>query len=209
MVILLNCSYRGEKSNSNYFLGLLENQITVECERIHLKDVKNFDLLIDKLSTADALVLGMPLYVDGAPAQVVELMEYLYDVGKNHLERLKVYVLSNLGFYESHQINIQLQIVINWCSKMGLVYGGGLAIGAGGMLGGLRNIPYNQGPNHMMGMGINSLATSINANEVMEDRYVKPSGFPRFLYLFFANKSWLPQAKKNGIKRSEIKMRRG
>jgi len=181
----------------------------MECERIHLNDVKNYDLLIDKLSTADALVLGMPLYVDGAPAQVVELMEYLYDVGKNHLERLKVYVLSNLGFYESHQIQIQLQIVKNWCSKMGLVYGGGLAIGAGGMLGDLRNIPYNQGPNRMMGMGINSLAISINANEVMEDRYVKPSGFPRFLYLFFANKSWLPQAKKNGIKRSEIKKRRG
>ena len=209
MVILLNCSYRGETSNSNYFLGLLENMLTVECERIHLKDVKNFDLLIDKLSTADALVLGMPLYVDGAPAQVVELMEYLYDVGKNHLERLKVYVLSNLGFYESHQIQIQLQIVKNWCSKMGLTYGGGLAIGAGGMLGGLRNIPYNQGPNRMMGMGINSLATSINANEVMEDRYVKPSGFPRFLYLFFANKSWLPQAKRNGIKRCDIKKRRG
>lgn len=208
MVILLNCSYKGVESNSNYFLGLLESQIMLECERIHLKDVKNYDLLIDKLTTADALVFGMPLYVDGVPAQVVELMEYLYDIGKNHLDKLVVYVISNLGFYESHQIHIQLQIVKNWCSKMGLVYGGALAIGAGGMMGGLRNIPYNQGPNRMMGKGINSLATSINTNEAMEDVYVKPSGFPRFLYMFFGNKSWIPQAKKNGIKRNDIKKRR-
>lgn len=208
MVILLNGSYRGEDSNSNYFLGLLETQLTKPCERVHINKIKSFDLLIDKLISADALVLGMPLYVDGVPAQVVELMEYLYDNKKDQLGNLSVYVLSNLGFYESQQIRIQLEIVKNWCVKMGMIYGGGLAIGAGGMMGGLRNVPYDQGPNKMMGNGIKTLAGSINSNDSIEDIYVQPTAFPRLLYFIAANMSWAPKAKKNGLKRRDIKIRK-
>lgn len=69
MVILLNCSFRGEKSNSNYFLGLLEGLLTEPCERIQLNQVKDIPALQEKLAAADVLVFGMPLYVDGVPAQ--------------------------------------------------------------------------------------------------------------------------------------------
>lgn len=82
MVILLNCSFRGEKSNSNYFLGLLEGLLEEPCERIQLNRITDISALSQKLAEADALVLGMPLYVDGVPAQAVELMERLYADGR-------------------------------------------------------------------------------------------------------------------------------
>lgn len=208
MVILLNGSYRGEESNSNYFLGLLETQITKPCKREHINKIKDFQIFAEELKNVDALVIGMPLYVDAIPAQVVELMEYLYDNYKNQLSDLKVYVVSNLGFYESHQIRILLDMVKTWCLKMGTTYGGGLAIGAGGMMGILRNVPYNQGPNKMMGNGLDRLAQTINTDNTIDDIYVQPTGFPRWLYFIAANRSWDPKGKKFGNSKRDMLKRR-
>lgn len=208
MVILLNCSFRGEKSNSNYFLGLLEGLLEEPCERIQLNRIKDISALSEKLAEADALVLGMPLYVDGVPAQAVELMEQLYADGEGGLGQLAVYVVSNLGFYEAEQTQIQLSIVKNWCERMGLTYGGALAIGAGEMMGSLRTVPMDQGPNKAMGEGLKKLASHISAHSIMEDIFVQPTGFPRWMYLLAAQMNWAPQAKKNGLKRKEIRRRR-
>ena len=71
--------------------------------------------------------------------------------------QLPVYVITNLGFYESEQGNVLLEIVKNWCSKMGFFYGGGLAIGAGEMLGTLKKVPLDQGPNQQLGKASASL----------------------------------------------------
>lgn len=204
MVILLNCSFRGEKSNSNYFLELVEKQLAKPCERISLNQVKDVSILKEKLKGADAVVFGMPLYVDSAPAQVVELMEKLYEDGAGCLGELCVYVVSNLGFYESRQIHIQFAIVRNWCERMGITYGGGLAIGAGEMMGGLRKVPMDQGPNKAMGEGVKALATHISMRSVMDDLYVEPTGFPRWMYFLAAQMNWAPAAKKNGVKRRDV-----
>lgn len=208
MVVLLNGSFRGEQSNSNYFLGVLEEKLSGPCERVHLNQVKDYGGLKQKLQEAEAVVIGMPLYVDGVPAQVLELMEYLYADGSGSLNGLRVYVISNMGFYESRQARILLSIVKNWCAKLGAVYGGGLAIGAGEMMGTLRNVPMDQGPNKDMGQGIKTIASHIENGTAMEDIYTEPTGFPRGMYRLAADMSWGSQARKNGVKRSEIRQRR-
>lgn len=113
MVVLMNGSFRGKSSNSNYFLDVLETQLNEKCERVHLNQMKDIEAMAEKLKAADVLVIGMPLYVDGVPAQVVEFMENMYRDYKGQLCNLHVYVISNLGFYESEQIRIQLDIVKN------------------------------------------------------------------------------------------------
>lgn len=208
MVVLLNGSFRGERSNSNYFLGLLEEQLSGPCERVHLNLVKDYRELKQKFQEAEAVVIGMPLYVDGVPAQVLELMEYLYGDGRGSMNGLRVYVISNMGFYESRQARILLSIVKNWCAKVGAVYSGGLAIGAGEMMGTLRNVPMDQGPNKDMGLGIKTIASHIGNGTAMEDIYTEPTGFPRGMYRLAADMNWGSQARKNGVKRSEIRQRR-
>lgn len=204
MILLLNCSYRGVNSNSNYFLECLESQCTDTCEKIHLNQLKEISVLVEKMKEAKALVLGMPLYVDGAPAQVVELMEKLADDYREGFLGLSVYVVSNLGFYEGRQSHILLEIVRNWCAKMEISYGGGLAVGAGEMLGGLKTVPLDQGPNKQLGEGMRKLAGAICKGEQIEDLYVEPAGFPRKLYMLAADMSWGKNVKRNGLSKKEI-----
>ena len=207
MVILLNCSFRGEKSHSNYFLGLLENEVSDTCNRKNLNQIKDTNKFAQELSQADTLVLGMPLYVDGVPAQGIELMENLYQNHKDSIGNLKVYVVTNLGFYEGEQAHILLKIVENWCNRMNFTYGGGVAIGAGEMLGGLREVPCDKGPNKMLGETLKTLVLHINQGTAIKNTVVKPSGFSKRMYMLAGNMNWAPQAKRNGLKKKEIKRR--
>lgn len=200
----MNGSFRGKNSNSNYFLDVLETQLNEECERIHLNQIKGLEEVTEKLRKAEALVIGMPLYVDGVPAQVVEFMEKMCQNYKGQCQNLRVYVVSNLGFYESKQIRIQLKIVKNWCNKMGMTYGGGLAIGAGEMLGGMNNVPINQGPNKQLGEGIGKLAAAITKRECIVDIYVEPSYFPRAFFMLAANMSWGRNVQKDGLTKKDL-----
>lgn len=208
MITLLNCSYRGEKSNSNYFLGLLENMISHDCTRKNLNQIKDISSFAQELEKSQALVLGMPLYVDSAPAQVVELLDGLYRESHGRFDGLKVYVLTNLGFYEGEQADMLLEIVKNFCHKAGLVYGGSVAVGAGEMLGSLRNVPVDKGPNKMLGEKLAILADHINKGASVENSVVKPSGFSRRLYMLAGNMSWAPNAKRNGVKKKDIRCKR-
>lgn len=141
------------------------------------------------------------MYVDGVPAQVVELMENMYQNYKGQFTDLHVYVVSNLGFFDSKQIRNQLNIVKNWCHKMGMIYGGGIAIGAGGMLG---KMPTDQGPGKNLGVGMKKIAEVISKRESMEDIYIEPAYFPRVFYLIVVNMGWSVDAKKNGLTRKEL-----
>ncbi len=208
MILLLNCSFRGEKSNSNYFLDRLAALLEEEYEKLQLSHEKDTDQLAEKWKHADAVVLGMPLYVDGAPAQVVEMMENLYAEYQGAFGKLPVYVISNLGFYESRQIEIQLEIVKNWCEKMGMTYAGGLAIGAGEMMGELRNVPLDQGPNKQTGEGMKRLADAISSKNVTENIFVEPSGFPRRLYKLCADMSWNKWTKINQLPKGALYQKR-
>lgn len=207
MVILLNCSYRGEKSNSNYFLSLLENTLTDTYKRINLNQIKDTNRLVNELTEADSLVLGMPLYVDGVPAQVIELMENLYENHRESIGALKVYVVTNLGFYEGEQADILIKITENWCKKMSFAYCGAVAIGAGELLGSLRGVPSDKGPNKMLGKNMKALAVHINNGTATENTVVKPNGFSRRMYSFIGNMNWPQQVKRNGLKKKDIKRR--
>ncbi len=195
-VILLNCSYKGKNSNSNYFLSLLEERLTVKTEAINLIDHKNFSELCEKFSEARAIVIGAPLYVDSMPGQVIELLEHIYAI-KNSLSReLIVYGVTNMGFYESKQMETQLRILKNFCSKSGFTYGGSLAIGAGEMMRHLGNVPLDKGPNKKMGEGVIKLSNAINEGEIMTDYYSEPKYFPRWLYMSVANYNFKKILKK-------------
>ena len=107
MILMLNCSYKAKDSNTQYFLELLKKELgAVETEIINIRHVLNggFYEFIDNLTQAEAFVIGTPLYVDGLPAQAVKLLEMLLEAGNDSLSGKRVYVVSNLGFYEGAQI---------------------------------------------------------------------------------------------------------
>ena len=214
MILMLNCSYKVKSSNTEYFLTLLEEEISVssdkKCKHISirnvLKDVENgsLDAFVEELKEADAFVIGAPLYVDGLPAQAVKLLELLLENYNGKLPKKPVYVVSNLGFYEAEQIKNLLAIVENWCVKMGMAYGGGLAVGAGPMVRALEKMPLKKGLLKDAGCGLEKLAYAITKRKKMKNYYVKTM-IPRRVYLKAAHMTFAKSAKENGLKVKDVK----
>ena len=201
MVILLNGSLKGKKGNGYYLLRRLQECNPGECaEKMIVPVLKDIDGFIMELQGADALVIAAPLYVDALPAQVLRLMELLYEKKSAGKAGLPVYVVSNLGFYESAQILPLLNTVRNWCAKMGFVYGGGVAVGAGGMMSAFQKIPLNRTPNRALGRGMTRLAEAIREKKEMGNLFVQPDCIPRFGYKMAAHWLFRRTGRANGVK---------
>jgi multimeric flavodoxin WrbA len=200
MILMLNCSYKAKDGNTQYFLENLKNEFGErEAEIISLRQVLNggFEAFTDKLQQAEAFVIGAPLYVDGLPAQAVKLLEMLSEADRSRFVGKKVYAVSNLGFYEGEQICNLFDIVRNWCVHMQMVYGGGLAVGAGPMVKGIKSVPFAKQINRDIEKGVKLLADRILTGEAMENYYAK-TRIPRMVYMQAAHMLFRRALKKNG-----------
>ena len=192
--ILLSCSLRGDNSNSKKLLDVVAGKLDDDATSINLSSyVNKLDELSDIIMSADKLVFGMPLYVDGLPSTVVKLLELLE---KRNISNKKVYVVSNLGFYESKQLENLMSMVKSWCDTCGLEYCGGVAVGAGGMMGSVIKYGYN-GPGKYVYECLVTLSEKINKSEQLSDIYTKAYKFPRILYFLYANSGMKRGLKKN------------
>ena len=195
MILMVNCSYKASDSNTQFFLELLKEKLDGESRIIPLKKVLSdgFADFLRELEAARALVIGAPLYVDGLPAQAVKLLEMLLLCDKTPLDRKPVYVVSNLGFYEGEQICNLFDITANWCARMGMTYGGGIAIGAGPMIRATKGLPLHRD----IEKGLHRLADHIRSGAAMGNYYAKTM-IPRSVYLQAAHMSFRKTQQKNG-----------
>jgi multimeric flavodoxin WrbA len=203
-ILLLNGSMRTASGNSAILAKKLAAQLKTESETALLRDYLN-DMtgLFPAVESAKALVLCMPLYVDGLPSQVVRFFERMQREYRG--SRKNVYVLANMGLYESRQLVNLFDAVRQWCGAMDFAYCGGLGIGAGEVIGTLMaQSPTGFGVTRETLKGIASLAEVIDAGGRTEEIYAGPSLFPRSAYLAIANASWSRTAKKNGLDPKEL-----
>lgn len=202
--VLLNCSFKGSNSNSRTFLELMKSAMKSDSELVNAFEyVNRQEELVDLLKASDKVVLSMPLYYDGVPSHIVKLLELLYC--KDNGGKKRIYVITNSGFYESKQSCNLLAIMQTWAKKTGYKYNGGLAIGAGEMLGLLkrRGMP-SKGPVKTLDEQLAKMATAVDNGDSFDDIYVQPYRFPRFMYMSSGNKMWLQRAKANGITKKDI-----
>ena len=202
--ILLNCSQRGDNANSKKFLDKFATYLEGETQMVNLVNYSGkYEELLKVLLPAEKIVLGMPLYVDGipsAPLRLMEMLEQCENAGNKH-----IYVVANMGFYESSQIKNLLAMVKNWCGKCGFTYGGGVAIGAGEMMGMMVAAPnIDNGPAQNIGAGFKALSEAVNSASAIEDFYADAHKFPRFLYMLAANSGWPRSGKINGLKKKDL-----
>ena len=203
-IFLLNASMRSENGNSAKLAGKLRTCLSGDTEIIALKQyLKKPSELLCRLEEASAVVLCMPLYVDGLPSQLIRFMETAEREYRGTSKR--IYVLANMGLYESRQLVNLFRAVREWCSKMHFSYCGGLGVSAGELIGVLmQHIPFAFGPTKMIARGMDVLAEAINKEDSAGDLYAEPYRFPRSLYIFIANTNWNLTAKKNGISPKEL-----
>lgn len=203
-IAILNGSMRNVKGNSAKFARRLKEQLKADPEIIDIKDHMN-DMpgLVHELEKTETLVLCMPLYVDGLPAQMIRLLETFrkeYQGG-----RARIYLLANMGLYESKQLRNLFAALRKWCAEMDFEYCGGLGISAGELVGTLIDQrSFDKISNKKVVEGIGRLAEAVNNSAAMDDVFAEPYLFPRWLYLAIANTNWNRLAKKAGIKPKDL-----
>ena len=201
---LLIGSMRGLRGNSGKLARKLAASLAKEPELLTIqKYLNDLDALISALAEAETLVLCMPLYVDGLPSQLIRLMERMEQRGCGGAKR--IYVLANMGLYESCQLDNLFEAVRQWCARMGFSFCGGLGVSAGELVGVLMDyIPFRVGTTKNMAKGMARMAAAVDAGESMPVLYAEPWAFPRALYIAIANLNWNKTAKANGLRPAEL-----
>lgn len=204
-IMMIDGSPKVSKSNSEYFLNILSDFIeSKDIVKYKLSKKVDYEDIIKEINTIDTLVFAFPLYVDSLPSHVLEFLIMLEENFKDNLKGVNVYVIANCGFYEGKQNKIALNIMKCWCKKMNIKWAQGIGIGAGEMMGGLRNVPMGKGPNTNLGLALDNLAKNINENKSGDDIFTTSSMFPRFAFRLAANRFWISKANRNGLKKRDL-----
>jgi hypothetical protein len=205
-IALINGSPKAKDSASGCLLeemkGLLKESMITEY-RFQKPGLLNPKEVLEH----DVLVFSFPLYVDGIPSHLLYCLKELAKHRREHRAELTVYAICNAGFYEGHQNQNALQMLKNWCVKCQMTWGGGIGIGGGGMVQGMKNVPHGKGPKKNSSAALDVLADNILSGGCGENIYVNP-GIPRFLYKLAAELGWKQVAKANGLKKKDLSMRR-
>ena len=203
-VLLLNGSMRHRSGNSAALADRLAASLSRETRSAALTEhLADLSALLPALEEASDLVLCLPLYVDGLPSQVIRFMEW--SLGEYRGGAKRVYVLANMGLYESSQLTNLFEAVRQWCAAMGFEYLGGLGVSAGELIGALiRHTPFGLGPTAAAARGVARLAEAIGAETDAGEILAGPTAFPRRLYILIANRNWNRTARKNDIRPRDL-----
>lgn len=204
-ICIINGSPKSGKSTSELLIGYLMpfikgNEIITYnlCEMAFSK--AQFSLI----QSSDVLIFAFPLYIDSIHSALLRFLIELQKRGFSN-KNINVYCMINNGFYEGRQNHVAADIIQNWCKVSGLTYGQTLGIGAGEMLPFFKNVPLGHGPNKNIGIALQKLNQNILSLNQGEDLFISPN-WPRFLWKIQASFCfWYPRAKKNGLKRKELK----
>lgn len=210
-IAFINGSPKMKDSASGCFLrelkAFLENESLIISEYHFCKPQLTAEQM-KNLSECNILVFSFPLYVDGIPSHLLDCFVQLETFLAGQKEKkIKVYAMVNSGFYESRQNRLAIEMMKNWCEKSGLVWGQGVAIGAGAMLGMLKNVSMGYGPKKDLGKALKQLAGNIlNCNS--EENIFITANFPRAIYKFGAEMGWRQSIKANGLKPKDLFLRK-
>ena len=132
--VFINGSPKKRFCASSYFLFLQRLFVGGEKVTEHLRTKGDYQRILDQLPGTDAVVFGLPLYVDGVPSHVLGFLEEMERFCREKGLQFRVYCVANNGFIEGKQNEPLMQVMDNFCRRAGLVWGGGVGIGGGVML---------------------------------------------------------------------------
>lgn len=134
-VLMLNASPKRRGGASKFFSGLLRYFLPgCRVKKLPLHGPADYAVALEALFGVEAVVISVPLYVDGAPSHVLDFLEQAENVCREKKLSFRFYAVSNNGFVEGRQNEPHLRIYENWCQRSGVIWGGGLGIGGGVML---------------------------------------------------------------------------
>jgi hypothetical protein len=101
-----------------------------------LCDPARWSALEERFLSAEVVLLSSPLYVDSLPGETTLALERLAPLRTECEGTRRLVAIVNCGFLEAHQNDVALAICRLFAREAGMHWSGGLAIGAGGAIGG-------------------------------------------------------------------------
>ena len=132
--VFITCSPKKRFCASAYFLFLQRLFVSGEKVSEKLRTPADHERILEQIRDAQAVVFGLPLYVDGIPSHVLRFLEKMETYCKENNLHLSVYCIANNGFIEGRQNEPLMQNFEHFCGRAGLSWGGGVGIGGGVML---------------------------------------------------------------------------
>lgn len=203
-IAMINGSPKSKNSASGQLLEDLQtcftNDTITKSFCLHKPQVDETTVL--ELYEYDIWIFAFPLYVDGIPSQLLSCLCQIEKIGVNN-RNIMIFGIVNSGFYEGRQNAIALEILRNWCNKLGLQWGMGIGVGGGGGLAQMKSAPLGKGPKTSIGKVFDILHNNIKNKSTADDIYISVD-FPRWLYKLGAEMGWKQMIKKNGGKVKEL-----
>lgn len=160
-------------------------------------------VLASRMADYELIGLSFPLYVDGIPAPLVELLEVVCkNKPKSDSSDQLVFSFVNSGFPEPYHSDVAVKMTGVFAKKFGAGFLGGLRIGGGGAVHGM---PI-ESLKHRSKRLVQALDETIVGLD--EDRTIPQSAFEllsepilsKNLYLLAAKYGWGFRARRNGVK---------
>lgn len=134
-ILIINGSPKKRGGASAFFSNVLRFMLFPQKSTVKTLGLsKNYGAVFEHLQGVDAVILSVPLYIDGIPSHILPFLQHMEQYCKDNLCKFIFYVISNSGFVEGCQSRAHLAQYQCWCERAGIAWGGGIGIGGGVML---------------------------------------------------------------------------
>lgn len=212
-IVFINGSPKiGEPSTSRHLIDIASNHfndanriiIDVQKSMVNHSTQKDFEVIMN----ADAVIVSSPLYMFGLPGM---LIRYLEDLHTFCMQRgipekgPKVYAIVNSGYPEP-EVNLEaVRVIQSFSRHINAQFRFGVLVGGGPLLLSMGNSSATKKPLNSLKEAFAAISEDIGRDVLQNiDNFTIPISFPRRLYLFMGGRAWLPMAKKNGLKKSDL-----
>lgn len=127
-LMVINGSPRGRRSNSRRYAEAMLSVWQDEYVEYYTAS-RRVDECIMAMDGCSDVLLAFPLYTDGLPSGLMELLGQLLEA--ELANGIRVHAVINCGFKEPSQCDAALEMVRLFCKRAGCKYGAGLKIGCG------------------------------------------------------------------------------
>lgn len=198
---LISASPRSESVSAKLLEMLKPYLEGNETEFFRLFEYGDPKVLAAKLDEYEAMIFSFPLYLDGIPSALLQLMTCI-EAENTGTHRIGAIV--NCGYHEAEHGACALRIMHIWTSALEAEWIQGASIGAGPLLAGADPSSAGKGFLKRYGAVFESFRAGLKSSQ--EDMYVSPA-LPRFLYMQAAMYSWRRQIVRNGLTSRDLNNR--
>jgi hypothetical protein len=205
-MVIINGSPKTVGSTSSIFIDeikrLLDITPIVYQSTQLILDVENSKVMSNILE-ADVLLFVFPLYVDCIPVSLIKILTTIEQEAMKANEKFPiVYAISNCGFIEAKDNHLALDIVKNFATSVGMLWGYGIGIGGGGFVASQSKNMRKSGPVSNVYAALVELASAMKNQHMKNQHVFVTPKIPRFMYKFGGNLGWYLMGRKYGTVRS-------